>query len=363
MSRICHQQIRFIHLIHDLLRRLSHSKNLFSFFASGLNKIEKQALNIWITKFNTERVNWFPGTVQIEPSSMCNLRCKSCSYSLETTNKFNLTAEQVEQLLKRLSFPIKSIILSGIGEPLINPDLFAIIDQLAARKIKCTIYTNGTLLTPQKADMILSRNNIISLAISCDSSIKNIFEELRTGADFEEWEYNVRSFMTKSKNMQSNHIKITMFTVISEYNVKEADQILRYAASLGFRNINYFDPVPIPNNNNFGGYFSAISSGFDKDHILQLGKELGIKVILSFRRNMIPPKAKIRCYQPWEYIMIKTNGDVYPCRALFKTDESRVIGNIYHEDFSDIWHGEKVQLFRKTSANGTNEYCRICPYY
>jgi MoaA/NifB/PqqE/SkfB family radical SAM enzyme len=39
------------------------------------------------------------------------------------------------------------------------------------------------------------------------------------------------------------------------------------------------------------------------------------------------------------------------------------MGNIFEQEFEDIWHGEPFRVFRKTSALGGNALCRVCPYH
>jgi hypothetical protein len=39
------------------------------------------------------------------------------------------------------------------------------------------------------------------------------------------------------------------------------------------------------------------------------------------------------------------------------------MGNILEQGFETIWLGEHYRKFRKASASGTNDLCRICPSY
>ena len=134
-----------------------------------------------------ERPRRFPIRIQIEATSKCNLSCPSCSHSREKDKGQHLAEEDFRRILDRLPWLPARVILCGIGEPLMNPQFFSLVDILAERRIKCEFYTNGTLLTTRIQQAILSRHTIDSLSISCDGAQKETFENLRLGADFERW--------------------------------------------------------------------------------------------------------------------------------------------------------------------------------
>jgi radical SAM protein with 4Fe4S-binding SPASM domain len=326
-------------------------------------KLKQEILRIWISRINSERVPWFPKTIQIEPTNYCNLRCPTCPQSYTAETRQNLTVTEFRRILDSFPFAINSVILSGNGEPLINPNFFSLIGLLGKRQINCTFYTNGTLLTTQVADAILSYPNITALAISCDGASKETFEALRSGADFDRWEINVRNFVSKALKRSPRAIHTTMFTVLSNKNVHEAEQILLYAADIGFESIYFIDPVPSDEEDFTIGSSCGTLSEINKERLYHLARTQGIAVNFLFRRQKTPPKAKTRCLLPWVYTMVRVNGEILPCPSLFGPNRYPIIGNLFQERFVDIWRGERALSFRKTSARGNNDFCSICPYY
>ena len=81
-----------------------------------------------------ERPRRFPVRLQIEPTSRCNLRCPCCSHSREAGDGHDLSAEDFRRILDCLPWAPTRVILSGIGEPLMNPQFFALVDILAERR-------------------------------------------------------------------------------------------------------------------------------------------------------------------------------------------------------------------------------------
>ena len=255
------------------------------------------------------------------------------------------------------------MILSGIGEPLVNPEFFSSVDILAERGIKCEFYTNGTLLTPRMRQAILSRRNIDAIAISCDGAEKATFESLRRGADFESWKRSAREFLAEAKQQRAGTLCIGMNVVVSNQNVNEMEDIVRLAAELGFDNVSLMHPIPVDDVAAALCPPPAEPSIERQEDLSALGRSLGLKLLYFFRRAKTPPEALLRCTQPWEYVFIRANGDVAPCCAVFGSEKGAVMGNILEQEFVDIWHGERFREFRRTSALGGNALCRVCPYH
>ena len=349
--------------IRTALLKKWNNNGFIKIFSSIPTKLKQRLLKAWISYFDSEKVFWFPRTVQIETTTFCNLSCPTCPQSSQTQQEHHLSVSEFREIIARLPLSIKSVVLSGVGEPLINPNFFEIVDFLRTRNINCCFYTNGTLLTPQTTYKILSRSNITALSISCDSANKKKFEVLRRGADFEQWELYVRNFISRARERFSRPLEITMFTVLGPMNVKEAEKIILFASDMGFDRIHFFDPVPISPGNIEQRLSCATVNGIDQDRLSKVAKKLGVSVRFSLQRPEFPSNAKIRCYLPWIYTFVRTNGDILPCYALFRSDKSPVIGNLFQSRFVDIWRGENARTFRKASVMGNNDFCRACPYY
>jgi 7-carboxy-7-deazaguanine synthase len=113
--------------------------------------------------------------------SGCNLRCSYC----DTTYAYNEGYEISEgQLLKKIaSFSIPSVTITG-GEPLLQPEVFSVINTLIHRNYTVLVETNGTLDISQ-----LNRKAIKILDIKSPGSgesEKVNWENLKRLADHDE---------------------------------------------------------------------------------------------------------------------------------------------------------------------------------
>ena len=330
--------------------------------ASSWRKVYRKML---IRYLDPERPQPFPRTVQIEATSRCNLRCPSCSHSREADKGQHLGPDELRELLRRLPRLPARVVLSGIGEPLVNPRFFELVDVLSERRIPCQFYTNGTLLTTRKCEEIISRPSIFKVEISCDGVCKETFEELRPGADFDRWTGAVREFVTKAREArkQRRRLRVGALTVLNKRTLGEIEGIIRLAADLGFDHITILDAIPVDEVAASLCASQAEYSTICPEDLSALGRAVGIGVFFELRREQTPPKARVRCLQPWEYVFIRAGGDVAPCCAVFGSDKAAVMGNLLQDSFADVWQGERFREFRRTSSLGTNRLCRTCPYY
>jgi len=51
---------------------------------------------------------------------------------------------------------------------------------------------------------------------------------------------------------------------------------------------------------------------------------------------------RAKCNLPWEYMLVHTNGVVYPC-----CHNEYYLGNLKHESWQQIWNGQRARELRK----------------
>jgi hopanoid biosynthesis associated radical SAM protein HpnH len=87
----------------------------------------------------------FPLVLMLEPLFRCNLRCKGCgkvNYPPDILHK-HLSVEECVEAAEECGAPVVSI--AG-GEPLLHPEITAIVDELISRKRFIYLCTNGLLV-------------------------------------------------------------------------------------------------------------------------------------------------------------------------------------------------------------------------
>jgi prepilin-type processing-associated H-X9-DG protein len=107
-----------------------------------------------------------PVSIDVEPTVRCNLRCAFCQHTTRRRTAPDMTPELFGRILD--AFPgLDEIKLQGMGEPLVNRDLPAMVRAAKGRGIRVKTYTNGSLLTEE---------NVAGLV---GSGIDEVFAEAR----------------------------------------------------------------------------------------------------------------------------------------------------------------------------------------
>lgn len=97
-----------------------------------------------------------PVTVELHPTNVCNHHCPGCTFQIpfrskrgegESFWKAKLDMALFDTLLEDMrELEVRGVILSGGGEPLLHPDIAAIIRGIHAAGIEVGLVTNGSVL-------------------------------------------------------------------------------------------------------------------------------------------------------------------------------------------------------------------------
>lgn len=104
-----------------------------------------------------------PFSVNVEVSSICNIKCKYCLHSVEqkmnSLGNMSLTVfTEIVSQMKKFQNKLEKLVINGVGEPLCNPvlpEMLSIAKQSNISK-KIEFFTNGTLLTPEVSRAIIN---------------------------------------------------------------------------------------------------------------------------------------------------------------------------------------------------------------
>jgi MoaA/NifB/PqqE/SkfB family radical SAM enzyme len=103
--------------------------------------------------------------------------------SPETKRKTSyLSMSKFRKIIDEFPF-LEKISLVGAGEPLLNSELFDMIDYCKVKKIRVGFATNGMLMSEKTSEKIIS-SGLNWLNISMDGATKDTYEKIRKGADF-----------------------------------------------------------------------------------------------------------------------------------------------------------------------------------
>lgn len=110
-----------------------------------------------------------PKTLYLEVTSRCNLRCRACIlYRGGWEADRDLSLEEFIRITGQLP-DLERAVLHGIGEPLLNQELPAMIRHLKSRQVTVLFNSNGLLLDEAKQQELID-SSLDELRISLDAA-------------------------------------------------------------------------------------------------------------------------------------------------------------------------------------------------
>ena len=121
--------------------------------------------------------------VYVEPTSRCNLACRTCMRGAWGEPLGDMDAATFDRLLASLSAldPVPDVFFGGIGEPLFHPDSVRMVARAKALGTSVELITNGTLLTAHRSRALMEAGLDV-LWVSLDGATPASYEDVRQGA-------------------------------------------------------------------------------------------------------------------------------------------------------------------------------------
>lgn len=331
----------------------------YSFKKNGISGIKNLALSC--LDFYRESLKVFSALfiVQIEPTLYCNLRCQMCMNPFSKREKKHMSFGQFKKIIDDIPF-VGKISLVGVGEPLLNPELFKMISYAKSKDILVGFTTNGMLLEEDICRKIMTALPHW-INISVDSANKNKFEAIRKGADFSLFLENIKQLLKiKGKNRLP---EISFWFVLMKDNLAELGSVIELAKNLGIKKV--FSQLQ-----HSWGDNKQLNNGHEMDlaqvkSVLKEATKLARQEKVHFEYVNVPDiLGKRQCKWPWKACYITAEGFITAC-CLHGSDPGLLnFGNIFKEDFESIWNSRLYQDFRQQlKSNSPPSICKGCPGY
>lgn len=285
-----------------------------------------------------------PFSVYIFPTNACNFRCNYCAQSLGKTGlaeQFGITpshmdiktfAKIVEQL-KMFPQKIRTVNLTGHGEPLLNPALPDMIQMLKKADVTNHIefISNASVLTPKLSKRLIDAG-LDTIRISLQGLSADKYQEIcGYKLDYVNFVENIRWFFQNKKQCRI-FIKIMDIALNpgEEYLFYDtfspiADRVFIEACKPVYQGVKSTDDIPVT------------SDRYGREH-----------------------SPRIVCPLCFFMLGIFPNGDISPCETIYKPE---LLGNVSNTTLVDAWSGAKRRDFLKMQLEKKryeHPQCRRC---
>jgi radical SAM protein with 4Fe4S-binding SPASM domain len=322
-----------------------------------------------------EMVPPLPEALQVEVTSACNLRCAMCLVRYRPpVNKLAgaMPLAMFQDLLDDLP-GLRRLTLQGLGEPLLAPDLLAMIRYAKARGVRVGFNSNATLLSARRARDLVD-SGLDWLHVSLDGADAATFEAIRDGATFGVVLRNLAGLVEAKRAAGRDTPWIRVVFVAMRRNVAQLPELVSLLAGIGVselrvQNLSHTfadtDPAGAYREIREYAHDEALWSGEDEaaaHRAFAAAANVARTAGVALRLPSTEAHAS-GCTWPWDSSYVTSAGVVQPC-CMVMGDDRVALGRLGERRFAEIWAGPAYQEFRRR-LRGTEppEVCRGCALY
>jgi len=277
---------RYVNVVNTLLKYLPEVKN------EPLAKLREEQ----------HRKN-LPNRVTIDASTVCQLRCKACSfqkYNYQFLGRGFLSFENFKALIDNNEY-IKKIELSNYGEIFLNPEIFKIIRYAYEKKVR--LYAdNGVNFNTVTDDVLeaLVKYKYRRISISLDGSSQETYKIYRINGNFDTVICNIRKLNEYKLKYNSPFPNLVWQFVIMEHNENDVIKAKLMAEELGMKMF----------------FKLTWEKGYKPKNEEMLKKETGLEYLsreMVFTGSGMPYRNYAQCEQLWRKPIINWDGRLLGC--------------------------------------------------
>ena len=270
-----------------------------------------------------------PLSLTIESTTKCNLFCPMCLRERIHVPPRDMEPALFRKIIDESADHLEFAVPYGLGEPLMNPEIFNFIAYCRRKFIPTCLSTNATILSEEYGRRLID-SGLNYLIFAFDGASRETYEMYRKGASFEKVRDNIFKFLRLKDSTRSDIFCAVQMVALKE-NLKEARDLIRMWRREG------------------------VSVRIKKDEILNEGSAIP-------GASLNRPAMRHQCIHLWRGPMyITCDGTVYPCCYIFPGE---AIGNAKKNTLKEIWNSEKMVRLREAHLRGDlSNYppCLRCP--
>ena len=264
---------------------------------------------------------------------------------------------------------IDRVVLHGIGEPLMNPELPRFIAHLKQCNAHTLFNTNAVLLDQKRGDSVVAAG-LDELRVSLDAITPALYAHLRGIDKLPRIIDNLRAFTARRharRDVEPKQPVVSFWFVGMRENLHELPDVVRLAIELGVAEVHLQRLVFFGD----GAMLDADATAIQQQSLHESLEAMQTRLIaecgqlaaqhgLTFSASgATTPGESLHvhgdhpwqgCYRPWTLMYITATGIALPCCiAPFATTDfpSIMLGNVLEQPLHDVWNGERYGALRE----------------
>ena len=287
-----------------------------------------------------------PYVVGFWTGDICNFKCKYCEHSLGR-EAYNINKHIIPQMMKWNIFtkaadglkdfpsPIKKVLFSSIGEPLLNKNLSDMVRYVKGIGVtnECEIITNASLLKHELSEKLID-SGLDRLCVSIQGVTTRKYKEIsQVDLDYDNLVNELSYFYKYSRGKCKVHIKTV------DIALGDGEEDIFYET------------------------FSKISDTINIDNVIESFRDVDYSEIIYDKNKGLYDgyqNHRLVCAPVFYTLYILPDGQITTCCT---PPYPVILGNIHDESLVDMWNGHKRTNLLKMQLSGDrmkHSVCRSC---
>lgn len=317
----------------------------------------------------SEVLEYDPLTISIVATGRCTLGCDMCPTHSRIVPK---DYKYIQKNAKDIDFTLFTDIIGrfknaltlqiiGSGEPLLNKDLFRMIDYAAGRSMVVKTFSNGTTISDNIGKILASR--LEGITISLNGHNPEEFKRM-TGMreDIYKNIYNSVKKLIEERNRTGSRIRVKLSHIIDKYNYKFIPQMIKTSLDLGADHVFLCNFLAAP----YDGLNAAERVLENSSEVIRQINDMAGKMPYSARRKITFPSlldknaGEFACRSHFSQIRFDGDGNVSSCSMMLLNMENQ---GKYKD--KDVWNNDFFKEARRRFLSGDRAVlpkpCLWCP--
>ena len=291
-----------------------------------------------------EHCDGLPIQIHLEPSGRCNLLCPICprGRGLIKRNQ-DLRLETFERVFTPLSETLVNIMISGFGEPLLNPDCLKMVQFATRNGVSTSMNSNGTVLENRVEEILDAQLGLIK--VSLDGAMSKSCHLYNTDFPFKTVVAGVEALRRKKEQGSYKYPLIVGQFVVSEGTVNEMNRLEDWARGIGVERVK------------FKRLHHTMPGERERERLFS---EHDFRQILANTNVKTSEKlnwSQSDCSHPWDSFFLSCTGEIGLCsfdpHLVIKLDPGEY-------DFVTMWNCERLARIRKWHSPNRTEIAEPC---
>ena len=306
-----------------------------------------------------------PIHIRIKPTNICNHNCSYCSYRLENVQlgkdmviKDQIPKDKILEITDDIiEMGVKSITLSGGGEPFCYPYLLDVVKKLSASPVKFAALTNGSKIEGEIAEFFAHNATWLRISIDgWDDESYCYYRGVRKG-EFNKVITNIGNF---KKHKGKCHLGVCI--IVDKKNAPHVYRLIELLKDLGVNSIKVA-PCIISNSGKENNKYHEPIFQQVIEQIARASEKLAkdnFEIFNSYHEQLETFK-KEYTWCPYLQVLPVIGADlnVYSCHDKAYNLDEGLLGSIKKIRFKDFWLTDKNKFFKINPSVHCNHHCVI----